>query len=274
MYSWLSCPPAAWLTLKQLHTLRGVSLAYVPAATIAAALPRLHTLHLHHQLHRIDFLVAGFYDELLPRLRSFHLEGAWPETNDEAETAVVLPLPFLEDLKWCCFEGANLPRQLMDARPSTLNICDTALDAWLQQSAADGAGPPDTPSPPLARVQELTLRLNETEASVALGAASTARLLRAAPQLRKLTFDVCECARVEALWVLSDAVTADTVFAGLFHPRVRHAAITSEKISVTGVYPTLHRAEVPVSDGCGARLRQRHFPRLRRLTANDEECPV
>jgi hypothetical protein len=271
LYSWLDCPPAAWLGLSQLHTVRGVSLTDVPAATIAAALPRLHTLHLHHELHRIDFSVAPFYDELLPRLRSFHLEGPWPNTSDGAELAVVLPLPFLEDLKWC-FEGANLPRQLMGARPSTLHLCDATLDDWLQQ-AADGAGLADALSPHSC-VRALTLRLDETEASGALGAASTARLLRAAPQLRKLTFDVCECARVEALWVLSDAVTADTVFAGLFHPRVRHVAITSEKISITGVYPTRYRVEVPVSDGCGVRLRQRHFPRLRRLTANEEEYPV
>jgi hypothetical protein len=48
LYDWIDCPPAAWLGLSQLHTLRGVSLAAVPAATIAAALPRLHTLHLNN----------------------------------------------------------------------------------------------------------------------------------------------------------------------------------------------------------------------------------
>jgi hypothetical protein len=93
-----------------------------------------------------------------------------------------------------------------------------------------------------------------------------ARMLRAAPQLRKLTFDVCEYWSVEALWVLRGACTLDAVFAGLFHLRLRHVAI--------GLYPTGYRREVPVPDGCGVRLRQRHFPRLRRLIANDEEYPV
>jgi hypothetical protein len=36
--------PNAWLGLSQLHTLRGVDLCVVSVATIAAALPRLHTL--------------------------------------------------------------------------------------------------------------------------------------------------------------------------------------------------------------------------------------
>jgi hypothetical protein len=42
---WHGCPPAAWLGLSQLHTLRGVGLPDIPAAAIATALPRLHTLH-------------------------------------------------------------------------------------------------------------------------------------------------------------------------------------------------------------------------------------
>jgi hypothetical protein len=49
LYALPYCPPAAWLHLSQLHTLRGVSFADVPAAAIAAALPRLHTLHLNHE---------------------------------------------------------------------------------------------------------------------------------------------------------------------------------------------------------------------------------
>jgi hypothetical protein len=270
LYSWLDCPPAAWLGLSQLHTLRGVSLAYVPTATIAAALPRLHTLHLHHQLHRIDFSVAGFYDELLPRLRSFHLEGAWPETSEESQTAVVRALPLLEDLKWCAIE-ANPPRQLMGARPSTLSIYDMALDAWLQQ-AADGAGHLDALSP-LARVQALTLRVEEEPPEVT----SMGRLLRATPQLRKLTFDVCEWEYADnSPWFLSkDSVTPGMVFAtGLFHLRLRHVAVNSLFVATPSLYPTRSAHDVPVPDGCGVLLRQRHFPRLRRFSANDEEYPV
>jgi hypothetical protein len=270
---WLSCPPTAWLGLSQLHTLRGVSLAYVPAADIAAALPRLHTLHLYHaRATRNVFPVAAFFDELLPRLRSFHLEGFWPETSDTSETepAVVHPLPLLEDLKWCG-EKLGLPRQLMGARPSTLHIDDTALDDWLR--AAEGAdADPLTVASPLARVRVITLRFEATPVE----AASMARLLRAAPQLRKFAFDVCFCIHVGALWFLSDEFTPDTVVAGLFHPRLRQIAISSAYIPVAGVHPAYNMREpdVPVPDGCGVRLRQRHFPRLRRFTANDEEYPV
>jgi hypothetical protein len=60
----LDCPPAAWLGLSQLQTLRGVSLGDVPATTIASALPRLHTLHL--RIPHADFPVAPFYHEGAP----------------------------------------------------------------------------------------------------------------------------------------------------------------------------------------------------------------
>jgi hypothetical protein len=49
-----------------------------------------------------------------------------------------------------------------------------------------------------------------------------------------------------------------------FHLQLRHLAVTSEESSL----------EVPLPGGCGVRLRQRHFPRLRRLTVGDTEYPV
>jgi hypothetical protein len=95
-----------------------------------------------------------------------------------------------------------------------------------------------------------------------LEAAFVARLLRAAPQLRQLTFDVYF--PEDAQWVLSGAFTRERSFMRPFHPQLRHLAITSEH-SPMGVR---------VSGGCGVRLRQRHFPRLRRLTVEDEDYPV
>jgi hypothetical protein len=157
-----NCPPAASLGLSQLHTLRGLSFAVVPAATIVAALPRLHTLHINNV--RADFSVAAFFDELLPRLRSFHLQGKWPKAgeNETEMTDAMPPLPLLDDLKWAGW-SVHVPRQLMGARPSTLNTSDVDLLKWLQ--AADGAGADSAVSvvaSPLARVRALTLRLGQT----------------------------------------------------------------------------------------------------------------
>jgi hypothetical protein len=90
--------PAVWLGLSQLHTLRGVDLGQVSTAAIAAALPRLHTLTMYSndELVSVDS-VAGFFTDLLPRLRLFHFFGMWPR---EAATAAAAPLPQLEELEW------------------------------------------------------------------------------------------------------------------------------------------------------------------------------
>jgi hypothetical protein len=94
-----------------------------------------------------------------------------------------------------------------------------------------------------------------------LDAAFMARLLRVAPQLRQLTFHLDYPQDVQ--WVLSEAFTPKRSFRGV-HLQLRHLAVTSE-------YSDL---DVRVPGGCGVRLRQRHFPRLRRLTVDDEEYPV
>jgi hypothetical protein len=247
---WYCCPDTAWLGMSYLHTLRGVSLRDVPAAAIAAALPRLHTLHVDHDGDYVDFPVDEFYDELLPRLRSFHLEGAWPRTRDAPGMDDVRPLPLLDDLKW---RGCDvpLPHPIMGARPSTLNIIDAALIEWMQ--AADGVGS-DSPAvtSPISRVRALTFRQEDAP----LDAATLAWLLRAAPHLRQLSFIVDN--RDYVRWALSE----EPAFAGLAHPGLRHVAIISKQ------------SPLEVSDGCGVRLRQRHFPRLRRFTIDDEEFPV
>jgi hypothetical protein len=253
------CPPAAWLGLSQLHTLRGVSLRDVPAATIAAALPRLHTLHVDHRGYRVDFTVDSFYDELLPRLRSFGLDGAWPKAGDGMEIDDALFL-LLEDLKWN--STASIPRQFMGARPFKLNASDADLIRFLQTAGGAGADSPIVTSP-LARVGALTIRFGLTFARwLPQKPTATVRLLRAAPHLRRLTLD----ARFDELMrdFLTDAFTPVPAFTGVIHPTLRHLAITNNHPPV----------EVQVPGDCGALLRQRHFPALRRLTVYDEEYPV
>jgi hypothetical protein len=232
-------------------------LCNVPATAIAAALPRLHTLHVDHRLPHGDFQVAPFYDELLPRLRSFHLEGKWPQTREGTEAANMPPLRLLEDLEWHG-RDAKLPCRFMGARPSTLNTSVEDLAAWLH--AADGVGADSaTVTSPLARVRALTIRL---DGPLPVGA-FMARLLRAAPHLRQLTFYAYEWPDVR--WVFSDAFTSVPARTGVAHAQLRHVAITSSQDTAL---------DGPVPDGCGVRLRQRHFPRLRRLTVKDEEYPV
>jgi hypothetical protein len=260
LYALPYCPPDAWLGLSQLHTLRGVRLAEVPAASIAAALPRLHTLHLNHERAYSAYSVAAFYDELLPRLRSFRLEGAWPETSDETEvvSSSVLPLPLLEDLMWFRFEVMSLPTPLVGARPSTLDSFDVDLVQWSE--AADNSGPDSPPvTSPLARVRALTIRLDGELPE----AASMARLLRAAPQLRYLTFHAYQHEHVR--WIVNEFASGPE-FAGLVHPRLRRVFITRDE--------SLLVVPEPVPSLYGVKLRRRHFPRLRRPTMDDKECSV
>jgi hypothetical protein len=140
------------------------------------------------------------------------------------------------------------------ARPSTLNASDVELIEWLR--AADGVGADSaTATSPLARVRALTLRLEgETPPETDL----IAQLLRGAPHLRRLTFHADDWAHLR--WVLSGEFTSES---GLVHPRLRHVAFTSECV-----------LDVSVLSDCGVRLRERHFPGLRRLTVDDEEYPV
>jgi hypothetical protein len=145
----------------------------------------------------------------------------------------------------------------MAARPSTLDTSVAHLVAWL--NAVDRAGlVSQTVTSPLARVCRLTLNVEWTPPE----ATSVAQLLREAPQLRHLTFYMRT--RDHARWVLSEEFTSEPAFAGLIHPRLRHIAVTCMQWKAGG----------PVPGVCGVRLRQRHFPRLRRLTVDGAEYPV
>jgi hypothetical protein len=88
-----------------------------------------------------------------------------------------------------------------------------------------------------------------------------AQVLREAPQLRHLTF--CVMGRADALRVLSEEFTSEPTFAELVHPKLRHFTVT-----------TVFRQEGALPGVSGLRLRERLFPRLRRLTVDDEEYPV
>jgi hypothetical protein len=143
----------------------------------------------------------------------------------------------------------------MGARPSILTISDADLVEWLKVADAVSADSPAVTSP-LACVRGLTHRLGRTPPD----AASTAKLLRTAPHLRKWTLDMFACDPTHG-WPLSEQFTSEPAFAGLVHPKLRHVVATF-----------MFQQVVPAK--CGVRLRQRHFPRLRRLTVDEEEYPM
>jgi hypothetical protein len=142
----------------------------------------------------------------------------------------------------------------MGARPSTLNACGGDLVEWLK--VADSADADSAAvTPPLARVRVLTVTIGHVTPRTGF----SARLLRAAPHLRRLTFCVFG-------WVLARCVLLRELTTGSArHPRLRHVAINGQYLRMD---------DVPPPDECGLRLRQHQFPRLRRLTVEDEEFPV
>jgi hypothetical protein len=120
----LEYTPAVWLGLSQLHTLHDVDLTKVSIAAIAAALPRLHSVIAHRYIDRganDSAAVAGFFTDLLPRLRVFRFCGNWSMAIDEA-VAPAAPLPLLEELEWCDDDDQpTLLHGFLGARPMMLS---------------------------------------------------------------------------------------------------------------------------------------------------------
>jgi hypothetical protein len=243
-----SYAPAVWLGLSQLHTLHGVNLGRVSMAAIAAALPRLHTLHACGSMKDRDgTAVAGFFTDLLPRLRVLHFVGTWP--MEDAEPVVVAPtpppLPQLKELVWD--ERSAQPQVLsrfLGARPTVLHApFDLIAECLPGRGGAEGEL---ASSSFLTRVRKLRVFQGPFDLS------DVARILRAAPQLRTLRTD-----RV----LLSDrsppATPLDLPFMGLVHPHLRCLAVST-------------RVPSPRNDGCATQLRRTCFPRLREMRVDDE----
>jgi hypothetical protein len=252
--------PSVWLGLSQLHTLRGVSFAIVPVAAIAAALPRLHTIHASGGRSGKDSAVYGFYDDLLPRLQSFHIERSWPD--DRWSEPSLKPLPLLRDLKWTAARDQDywvetpvaLPSEFYGAQPESLQATLPNVARWL--AAVKAARPGSPAEGPLARVRDLWI------ADRKFASWRLARVLRAAPQLRRLTLEIRGYfeADEETEETEEDAGEADEEGPAsseeVVHPRLRHLVV-------------VEHCEVD----CAVML-QRYFPRLRRLTVNDQDYPV
>jgi hypothetical protein len=217
--------PSSWLGLSQLHTLRGVDLYVVSMSTIAAALPRLHTLDATLDTRDPPLAaVTGFFEDLLPRLQVFNFFGSWPqdaETNGRTDSPPLCALPVLQELVWeCSSTERQVLRAFMGARPSKLHTSHTMIASWVTTDDDSHARVEEVNAKPLARVRDLCLY-----GPGGSDPSDVARILRAAPQLRK--FAVIDGLRGSTSWYTLTG-PPDPAFVGRVHPRLRSVLIESE----------------------------------------------
>jgi hypothetical protein len=245
-----------WLGLSQLHTLHDVDLKLVSLQTIAAALPKLHTLTAFCGAPSDDAPGAAFFGVLLPRLRVFHFRGSWPGAHlrrqQQAEHDLhlpVVPLPLLEELVWsaCSNHSAVALRYFSQSQPTVLHVPFRFIERCLAERGGGGdcCGP-------LSRVREIHVR---GASLAAFGPSSIARLLRAAPQLR----------RFHAFGSFGGSASRlAPAFEGLIHPLLRELRVSFADPDATA----------RLDANFGLRLRRLHFPRLRELTVGWREFLV
>jgi hypothetical protein len=255
--------------LAQLHTLHGVNFTQVPASAIAAALPRLHTLTTDVAYPDTDpdvsrplpiACIAGFYQDLLPRLRVFKFVGAWPSEQSHASTDGATPqaLPLLQELSWATWQPA--PKAFMGGQPLRLEVSRKMVASWIEEaeraSSVAIAGAIAFQSP-LARVRQLRITSPQysTSGQRRTGAVDMARLLRAAPQLRSISTQ--EWPDDDMYWCKLTA-PADPAFAALVHPWLRSIEVRDRG------YVSRHSGATVAPD-VAQQLRWGHFPRLRSL---------
>jgi hypothetical protein len=225
-----------WLGLTHLHTLRDVDLGVVSAAAIAAALPRLHTLSAFISAHDDQPVphVAGFFEDLVPRLRVLHYSGPWPEDNQAFAVIMPQPLPLLQELVFSFPRDSAVARRFAGAQPVILHVPHAAAALMASEMTHR----------PLARVRNLCLAFGGS----APDSSDVARLLHAAPQLRKFS---CRRRLQGGLkWLHHPA------FTGLVHPWLRSVRVDL----------AVNAEPAPVE--CGVQLRRLHFPRLQQLIVN------
>jgi hypothetical protein len=266
--------PRAWLGLSQLHTLRHVDLTTVsPKALATAALPRLHTLHAFCESPAMAFMfeLDEFFDTLLPRLRSFHFDGYWPDHDSyEGLPTKFRPLPLLRDLEWnghdCDSNNPTgrpapleMPYGLMGARPSTLNAHQSAIVHWLDLAEhVQGEAAVMANDGPLVNVRDLTTQFEKLDQKVP----EFGGILLSAPQLRRLELDVYS--KKNSITCLTSPSVPDPALEGLVHKRLREIAITCKR------FPR----PLAVTKDFAVTLRQRHFPQLRSFRLDDEQYAV
>jgi hypothetical protein len=221
---------------------------------IAAALPRLHTLGVDSLQAGVPAAaVAGFFEDLLPRLQLFEFAGQWPQnlaSEDAAASspaAAPLQLPHLRTLN--LQGGIHTPpwTGFMGARPLELRADDLMIAHWLPpEDHRDG----DVAiACPLSSVR--TLRVVVRSRAV-FTPTNVARLLRASPHLETLIISMWGV-DVDESWPVHPA------FDGLVHLKLKRVRIPGWSLTT------------PLTSDSFTRLRQRHFPRLKELGIDGRE---
>jgi hypothetical protein len=257
---------SAWLQLSQLHTLQNVDLSVVSTSAIAAALPRLHTLGVVSPPAGVPAAaVAGFFEDLLPRLQVFQFLGYWPQNldthDDAASSTAPQPLPHLRSLKLHGLDGHAPPWMgFIGARPLEFLTDDVVMiERWLalEDHHRDGDAAASTSASgvvccPLGSVRTLQIAVRSL-----CSPPDAAQLLRAAPHLETLTVSVfASDVDVDSSWLRHPA------FDGLVHSKLK-------RIVLSGL-----RSIFPFTSDCLLRLRHLHFPRLRGVTIDRREYLV
>jgi hypothetical protein len=277
-----------WLGLSQLHTLHDVDLGKVSVASIATALPRLHTLTTSRMVYggvALHASLAGFFENLLPRLRVFHFRGKWAaEADDKSISAAgAPPLPLLQELVWIAYRPVATAtlRGFLRAQPTLLHVPSDFLNIECPPMI-DGGAPGDPLSRFLARACELHIRSSTDAARPPLDPADVARVLRAAPQLRTLRIDhrvrgdtiMPWLAAPDAAAVVSaeapETDAAAAAFEGLTHRRLRRFSLQLAAAGAVVVSSSASSSSSSPEVECAARLQRLHFPRLRELTVGDK----
>jgi hypothetical protein len=243
--------PALWLGLSQLHTLHGVDLSDASVGAIAAALPRLHTLDAY--CSNFDpTSVAGFFTDLLPRLRVFRFGGTWPATAADSVAAPTAPrpLPLLEELVWREHSPqppATVIRNFLGARPIVLRA-SCAMIVQCVSGRGGAAGEPES------CFLERLCELHGFYCAASLAVSDMARVLRAALRLRAFCWS--NDLRGDASFLTASGARLVAAFEGLVHPRLRRFEVSAPMSCLE------------CDDGCVSRLRQTFFPRLQELKVN------
>jgi hypothetical protein len=214
-----SYTPAVWLGLSQLHTLRGVCLNQVSVGAIAAALPRLHTLTCFIPYYSTAHSsVAGFFTDLLPRLRVFDFHGTWPVAAAQSAAApIALPPPLsgLEKLVWDeCSPQPTVLREFLGARPIFVRAPSELIAEYLT-GRGDGAANRVEPAGFLSRVCELHV----VGGTVSIGVSDVARILRETPRMH--TFLINRRIRGDASFLKASTAPLHPAFVDLVHRHQR-----------------------------------------------------
>jgi hypothetical protein len=180
----------------------------VSIATIAAALPRLHTV----EIRLAEFgpsptaaAVAGFFETLVPRLRVFRFRGYWPVGGATPATPSQA-LPLLQELVWeLDIDDVDILNGFAGAQPVKICVPYPALVDYAAKGRAGG---------PLSRVRDLRFCgwMNTIESS------GVAAVLRAAPELRTLRGKLTD---KRLNW------RNDPAFEGLVHRQLRSLRVPS-----------------------------------------------